>query len=95
MFKHILFTKFDDRENAKKAKALLEGLKDEIPQIVDVECGLDEVRSARSFDLCMIMTFNSREDFEIYDEAEPHQVVRRFIQSVRTDSATVDFSSSR
>ena len=95
MFKHILFTKFDNVENAKKAKALLEGLKDQIPQIVDVECGLDEVRSARSFDLGMIMTFNSREDFEIYDEAGPHQAVRKFIQGVRTGSATVDFTASK
>jgi len=92
MLKHIIFTKFENpEEQAKTASEMLLALRDKIPQIVSIETGLDCLHSARSFDLALIVTFNSREDLEIYDHHPEHEAVRAYIKAHRTATASVDF----
>lgn len=92
MLKHIIFTKFENPdEQAKVASEKLLALKEKIPQIVSIETGLDCLHSARSFDLALIVTFNSREDLEIYDHHPAHEDVRAYIKAHRTATASVDF----
>jgi len=92
MLKHMIFTKFENpEEQAKVAGEKLMALKDKIPQIVSIETGLDCLHSARSYDLALIVTFNSRKDLEIYDSHPAHAEVRAYIRAHRTATASVDF----
>ena len=92
MIKHIVFTKFENpAEQAPEASRQLLALKDKIPQIRTIETGFDFKHSERSFDLALIVTFDSKEDLEIYDKHPEHEKVRAYIKAHRTATATVDF----
>jgi len=92
MVKHIVFTKFENPdEQAPVASKNLLALKDRIPQIRSIETGRDFKHSERSYDLALIVTFDNREDLEIYDKHPEHEKVRAYIKEHRTASATVDF----
>lgn len=92
MIKHIVFTKFENpNEQAPVAAEMLLALKDTIPQICSIEIGRDFKHSERSFDLALIVTFQSKEDLEIYDHHPEHEKARAYIKAHRTATATVDF----
>lgn len=92
MVKHIVFTKFENPdEQAPVASKNLLALKNQIPQIRSIETGCDFKHSERSYDLALIVTFDNREDLEIYDKHPEHEKVRAYIKAHRTASATVDF----
>lgn len=92
MIKHIVFTKFETpAEHAPEASRQLLALKDRIPQIRTIETGIDFKHSERSFDLALIVTFDSKEDLEVYDKHPEHEKVRAYIKAHRTATATVDF----
>lgn len=92
MIKHIVFTKFEDpAENVPAAQALLGALPEQIPEIVSLETGEDVLHSDRSYDMALIITFQSLEDLHAYDQHPEHAKVRAYIRAHRIASATVDF----
>ena len=92
MIKHIVFTKFENPdEPAPKACEMLLALKASIPEIQTIETGRDFKHSERSFDLALIVTFDSKEDLETYDHHPEHEKARAYIKANRTATATVDF----
>ena len=78
-------------EQAPVASEMLLALKDSIPEIRTIETGRDFKHSERSFDLALIVTFDSKEDLEIYDRHPEHEKARAYIKAHRTATATVDF----
>jgi hypothetical protein len=93
MIKHIVFTKFENpREQAPAAGEMLRALKDKIPQIVSIETGTDVLHSERSYDMALIVTFQTLDDLKIYDSHPAHEAVRAYIKAHRTASASVDFT---
>lgn len=93
MIRHIVFFKFKDKspEVIQKTKDLLLGLKDKIPELVDIEAGADIIRSERSFDLALVSTFRSLADLDAYQVHPAHQEVAKYIGTVRESAASVDF----
>ena len=92
MIKHIVFTKFENPgEQAPVASEMLLALKETVPQIRSIETGFDFKHSERSFDLALIVTFDTKEDLEIYDHHPEHEKARTYIKAHRTSTATVDF----
>lgn len=92
MIKHIVFFKFENPdEHAPEASRRLLALKDKIPQIRSIETGRDFMHSDRSFDLALIVTFDTREDLASYDCHPEHEKVRAYVKAHRTASASVDF----
>lgn len=83
--------KFDEKENAKKAKAMLENLAGRVPTLLTMEVGIDFLGSERSYDLVLIATFNSREALIEYDGHPEHLLVREFIKSHKLASVAVDY----
>lgn len=93
MIRHIVFTKFENpQEQVPAACEMLLALKNKIPQIVSIEAGADVLRSARSYDMALIVTFQTLGDLKIYDGHPEHEKVRAFIKAHRTASASVDFT---
>lgn len=92
MVKHIVLTKFKEPEKAVPvARAMLAALKNEIPEILSLETGRDFLGSARSWDMALVVTFDSREALAVYADHPAHQAVKAYIHAARTDSATVDY----
>ncbi|MEG1523784.1 MAG: Dabb family protein [Clostridia bacterium] len=93
MIKHIVFTKFSNpEENVPVARELLQALPAQIPQIISLETGADFLHSDRSFDMALIVLFETEADLKIYDQHPAHAKVRAYIREHRTASATVDFT---
>ncbi len=91
MVTHIVMWKFSTNEETLEAKARLEALSSEIPQIVAFEVGIDFNRSAAAFDLTLYSTFLSREDLQIYQNNPKHVAVAQFIGSIATARGVVDY----
>jgi hypothetical protein len=94
MFTHIVFFKLNDGtlENVKKAADILEAMKGEIPQLNEIEVGIDVLHTDRSYDLSLITKFNSKEDMDAY-QIHPYHVneVLKYIKPMIKASATVDY----
>ena len=91
MIKHIVFQKFENKEDAVVAMKMLQDLQGVVPTLISMEVGLDITHSERSYDLALIATFADEAGLHAYDEHEAHQKVREFIRPRRTATASVDF----
>lgn len=92
MVKHIVLTRFTDpAEQVPIARAMLEALKEQIPEIVSLELGADFLGSPRSFDMALSIVFSSREALERYTVHPAHRAVQQYIHAHRNASACVDY----
>lgn len=92
MLRHIVFTRFvNPAEQVPVAREMLENLPALIPQIVSLETGADVMHEARSFDMALVVTFNSLEDLAVYTDHPEHVKVRNYIKSHAKGSAAVDY----
>lgn len=93
MIRHIVFFRFkkEHPEAVAKTKQLLLGMKGRIPQLLDIEVGVDVLHSERSYDLALVTTFQSLADLDAYQVHPVHQEVAQYIASVRESAASVDY----
>ena len=97
MVKHIVMWKLKEEacdhtkaENAKKIKELLEALPDYIPEILELQVGVNE--NGGEFDAVLVTSFPSYDALKTYDAHPEHQKVRKFIGQVSSERAAVDFT---
>ncbi|HLK36106.1 MAG TPA: Dabb family protein [Polyangiaceae bacterium] len=95
MVTHVVLFKMKDpsTESVLRARDVLAEMKGRIPGLLDVEVGVDFLRSERSFDVALITRHESREALEAYQVHPIHQKVLAFMVGVRDRSVCVDFSS--
>ena len=98
MIKHIVMWKVKDSHYGKdknelslELKNMLEALKSTIPQIQEIEVGLNFNPSEAAFDVVLYSVFNSKEDLEIYQKHPDHLKVAEFVSEIRTDRVVVDY----
>ncbi|WP_435921746.1 Dabb family protein [Paenibacillus sp. DYY-L-2] len=93
MIKHIVFFKLKDTspENLEKTAGVLRGLKGKVEQLRELEVGIDVIRSARSYDIALVATFESLADLDAYQVHPEHQKVIEYMNQVRESSVAVDF----
>ncbi len=101
MITHVVMWKFKETaegneksRNLLKAKELLEGLTGRIPEIREMQVGLDALHSPQSYDLALVARFESMEALERYRDHPEHQRVVRFLRSVHGGRVVVDFEES-
>jgi hypothetical protein len=85
--------KFTDAADAPEAKAKLEALVGEIPQIKDLTVGLDVVRSEASFDLCLVTTHTDLDELRGYQQHPAHLEVAGWLKAHLAARAVVDTES--
>ncbi|MBU4077410.1 MAG: Dabb family protein [Euryarchaeota archaeon] len=93
MITHIVLFKLIDRRNAQKARDVMVGMKGRIPQLRNIEAGIDVLHSERSYDLALVTKFDSMEDMKAYQAHPVHVEVQKYMTSVRESSVTVDYES--
>lgn len=66
-------------------------LKGNIPGLLEVESGGDELHSERSYDLILITIFESWDAFKAYQTHLAHLPVKKIMHEVRSGSVSVDY----
>lgn len=92
MLKHIVMWKFKEgtEEQAKDFAEKLVSLKEEIPEIVEIEVGFSD-KPNNSYDAVLISEFRNKEDLEAYKTNPKHKKVSELCKSIRTDRISIDY----
>lgn len=94
MVKHIVMWKLKDEnkdENLVKIKNKLENLKDAIPEIINLEIGINENPAEHAFDISLYSEFESMAALQIYQKHSEHVKAAGFISQHRTQRCVVDY----
>ncbi len=95
MIRHVVFWKLKDEnkaENAQKIKADLENLAGKIPGLLKVEVGINHPDTpAGNWDVILSCDLESIDALNAYQVHPLHKEAGKFIGSVRTDRACVDY----
>ena len=96
MVKHIVMWKIKNSEYKQdhlvKIKDALEGLKNKVSQILELEVGLDFGQKAGvSADIVLISLFASQEDLELYQNHPEHKKAAEIIQLLTSERRVVDY----
>ena len=98
MIKHIVMwnVRGDDHEErlarAAGLKSLFEGLKGQIPGLLNLEVGIDISRVSYACDVVLYSEFESENSLAAYAEHPAHLKVREELKDVRTARYQVDYS---
>jgi hypothetical protein len=98
MFKHIVMWKIKDNaegkskvENITKMKALLESLKAKIPEISEIEVGVNINDSAAAFDVTLYSVFEDENALLTYQKHPEHVKVAEFVSNITEKRCVVDY----
>ena len=97
MIQHVVMWKFAENaegrtraENMAWVKEHLTALIPIIPKIKKMEIGADIGGTDMSYDMVLIMEFESMEALHTYKVHPEHQKISQYVKKVRTARATVD-----
>lgn len=94
MLQHYVFIRYaagiSEEHVAEFCRRML-GLRDEIPEIRSLVIGQDMLHEGRSWDLILIMRFDSIESLRSYQQHPLHVAVMQFNQPHVQDVGAVDF----
>ncbi len=95
MITHVVLLKMIDRDgpSAATVKDAVLSLRGVVPQIRAMDVGVDVLRSPRSYDVSLIIKFDSLADLQAYQDHPAHQEVLKIITRLRETSITVDYES--
>lgn len=99
MIKHIVFFQLAESaegktkaENAVYIKAELENLKKYIPQILNIEVGINVPNAPKTdYDIALYSEFENYTTLDEYQEHPEHKKIASYIAKVRTSRAAVDY----
>ena len=98
MVKHIVMWTFKEELNQKeieeakvKIKADIEGLKDKVKQIIDINIYYN-INPDEKYDVVLVGTFKSLEDVKRYAQSPEHLAVVPYIKSVTYNRSAIDFN---
>mgnify|MGYP002700097309 FL=1 len=80
------------QQNAQLAKAKLESLKEIIPQVIDIEVGINLAGEGSSVDICLYSTFKDETDLKAYQAHPEHQKVLPFMSAIKAERHVIDYS---
>jgi hypothetical protein len=92
MIKHIVCFKLREGESVDKAIEVLRSMEGNVPTAKKIEVGKDFLHSARSYDIILQVTINSREELDEYQKDKYHcEVVKKHMHAVVQSSVAVDY----
>lgn len=92
MIKHIVMWKFkkDEEENMKKFLKGLNQLKNIIPEIKNMETGIN-INPKNEYDAILISEFETMADLEKYKNNPEHVKVSALCKKIRIDRQAIDY----
>ena len=99
MIKHIILWRLHDfadgnskAENARKLKKRLLALKESIPQILQMEVGINIAGGdPNAADVVLYSEFENLEALQAYQQHPEHQKLVQFLNKVRSEKRVVDY----
>lgn len=94
MIKHVVCYQLHERtiEKAKEVKEMFMSMPDKIEVIKELQVGIDFLRSERSYDVVLEITFESVEDMNAYQKHPYHlETVKPFMGKAKKLSVSVDY----
>ncbi len=92
MVKHIVCFKLIDKKDAKEAKKVLLSMQGNVPMIRAIEVGVDELGSARSYDVFLSVLLDDFAALDAYQKDEYHcSVVKAYMHAHTQNSVALDF----
>ena len=92
MIKHIVCFKLKEGTDVEKTKEILLSMKGKVPEIKDIEVGVDFLHYERSYDIILQVTLENEAALTDYQNDEYHcSVVKKHMHAVRTGSIAVDY----
>ena len=98
MFVHVGLWKIAEPESGETKDQLIGRIMERmhqlpvlIPQIKSIRLGADVLHTPASYDLGLVVTFESKEDFLIYRDHPDHVKVGQLISGAATERASIDF----
>ncbi len=97
MINHIVMWKLSTTDSQEKQaisntiKEKLEKLPDSISEIIDLHVGINIDNPAANFDVILSAKFANMDDLDIYQKHPDHQAVGKYVKSVVTERACVDY----
>jgi Stress responsive A/B Barrel Domain len=94
MLQHYVFLRYRADTTSTHVETFCErmlALRSSITEIRHLEIGRDELHDARSWDLVLIMRFQTVEDLRAYQKHPDHLVVAAFNDPFVVDVGSVDF----
>jgi hypothetical protein len=95
MLQHYVFLRYREGTSAEHVASFCEGLlalRGSIAGIQQLEIGRDELHDARSWDLVLIMAFDSVDALRAYQQHPAHVALMDFNDRYVADVASVDFT---
>ena len=91
MIKHTVCFKLKEGENPEKAAEILRSMKGKVKEIIDLEVGVDFLKSERSYDVILQVVLKDEKALDAYQKDEYHcTVVKEYMHKVRVSSVAVD-----
>ena len=92
MIKHIVCFKLKEGESAERAAEVLRSMRGKVPEIIDMEVGVDFLHSERSYDVILQVVLQDKDSLEKY-QADPYHcsVVKEHMHKVRESSVAIDY----
>ncbi|MCL1901462.1 MAG: Dabb family protein [Firmicutes bacterium] len=91
MVKHIVLFKIKNKGNIQKGIEALKSMKGKIDGLIDLEAGVDFLKSDRSYDIALITTHTDKAALDFYQAHEVHQPVKKLMHEIRESSVSVDY----
>jgi hypothetical protein len=91
MIKHIVLFKVNDKSKIEEAKQLILNLKNQIPEIIDIEVFSDIGYDKTASDFGLITTLKTKEDLDIYAKHPKHLEVINFIKTIAIERRAIDY----
>jgi hypothetical protein len=95
MLKHVVLFKLTDPGNEAVADVVqrLRALRDQVAVIRDLEAGTNLVESPRAYHIALIVTLDSLDDLEAYQNDPAHQAFLAQVRPLIEVAASVDFTT--
>ncbi|MDR0695998.1 MAG: Dabb family protein [Christensenellaceae bacterium] len=93
MIKHIVLYKLKNPDlDTEKTVDVLRSMVGRVPQIIELETGIDFLKSERSYDVALTVIVNDISELNLYQLDQYHcSVVKPFMHSVRSASVAIDY----
>lgn len=88
---HVVLFKFADADEAQLCVEKLRGMVGNVPQLVDLQAGVNLVPSERAYDVGLVATFATLEDLEEYAVHPAHAPVVTWARERASSIVAVDF----
>ena len=93
MIKHVVCFKLKQGESAQKAKEVLLSMQGNVPMLKGIEVGVDELHSARSYDVMLTVLLDDFTALDNYQIDEYHvNVVKEHMHKVAESSIAMDYT---